>query len=121
MNTISKEFHFSASHVLNGLEENHPCGVLHGHNYVVRVFLQGEPDESGFVVDYRKLQPIKEYIDTFLDHKHLNDVYPFQTTVENMTCHLFHLWKMNFPQLVAIEMRETPKTCCRYEPTDTSL
>ena len=114
--TISKEFHFSASHTLKGLEEGHPCGNLHGHNYVVRVFLQGKPNEDGFVVDYRKLESIKQYIDTYLDHKNLNDVYPFQTSVENMTAFLYNLWKHDFPQLIAVEMSETPKTCCRYEP-----
>ena len=48
MNTISKEFHFSASHQLFGLKEGHPCGRLHGHNYIVKIFLSGEPNKDGF-------------------------------------------------------------------------
>lgn len=115
MNTISKEFHFSASHVLNGLNEGHPCGRLHGHNYVVTVFLKGEPNKHGFVQDYRELEPIKKYIDEVLDHRHLNEVFPFQTSVENMSKHLFEMFKPQFPLLTAIEMSETPKTKCRYE------
>ena len=36
---ISKEFHFSASHRLEGLHDGHPCGRMHGHNYVVEIEL----------------------------------------------------------------------------------
>ena len=114
--TISKEFHFSASHTLKGLEEGHPCGNLHGHNYVLRVFLTGEPNEEGFVLDYRKLDFIKRYVDDTLDHKHLNNIFEFQTSVENMSEFLYDLFKPQIPELYAIEMSETPKTCCRYEP-----
>lgn len=116
MNTISKEFHFSASHILNGLPEGHPCGRLHGHNYVVTVFLKGEPNQYGFVQDYRELDPIKKYIDDTLDHRHLNDIFEFQTSVENMSKFLYELFKPQFPLLSAVEMSETPKTRCRYEP-----
>ena len=37
MYIISKEYHFSASHQLHDLPEDHPCHRLHGHNYVVEV------------------------------------------------------------------------------------
>lgn len=115
---ISKEFHFSASHVLEGLEQGHPCGRLHGHNYILKIFLKGEKTPpAGFVVDYRNLEPIKHYVDSQLDHKHLNDVFPdMNPSVENMSEHIFNIWKPHYPQLIAIEMSETPKTNCRYEP-----
>lgn len=29
---IGKEYHFSASHQLTKVGENHPCARLHGHN-----------------------------------------------------------------------------------------
>ena len=118
MFTISKEFHFSASHVLNGLEAGHPCGRLHGHNYVLIVYLRSEKTNNvGFVQDYNDLKPIKDYIDKELDHKHLNDVFPnMNPSVENMTKEIFQKFKPFFPLLIAIEMKETPKTLCRYEP-----
>jgi 6-pyruvoyltetrahydropterin/6-carboxytetrahydropterin synthase len=116
MNTISKEFHFSASHILLGLSGGHPCGRMHGHNYVLRVFLRGELNIHGFVVDYRDLEPIKKYVDDELDHRHLNDVFAMQPTVENMSKAIYEMFVDRFPQLVAVEMSETPKTLCRYEP-----
>ena len=115
MNIISKEFHFSASHQLKGLNDDHPCARLHGHNYIIKVFLKGEPDKVGFVQDYNDLKPISKWIDDTLDHKHLNDVFDFQPSVELMSKFLFDMWKKDFPLLSAIEISETPKTNCRYE------
>ena len=39
MFSISKQFHFCASHIIEGVPEGHPCGRLHGHNYVVELVL----------------------------------------------------------------------------------
>jgi len=107
---------FSASHCLNDLSEGHPCSRQHGHNYVVIVELRSkELDNKGFVLDYNELKPIKEFIDSALDHKFLNDFLPFNPTAENIARHLFDLFKSSFPDLYAIEVCETPKTMARYE------
>ncbi len=119
MLTISKEFHFSAAHQLHGLHEGHPCGRMHGHNYKLTVFLKGVPNEVGFIQDYNELKPIKDYVDNVLDHQLLNDVFPLHNpTVENMAPVIFHYLKRSFPLLYAIELSETPKTNCRYEPKE---
>ena len=115
MYTISKEFHFSASHQLHGLKNDHPCGRIHGHNYTLKIFLRGEPNKDGFVQDYNDLKPISDWVNNTLDHRHLNDVFNFQTSVENMSKYIFDLFKPQFSLLVAVEMSETPKTNCRYE------
>ncbi len=114
---ISKEFSFSASHILDCLGEGHPCARLHGHNYVVTVHLQSENlDEYGFVVDYRDLQLVKDYIDNRLDHRHLNDLFPFHPTAENIARHLYEQFRDSLPQMYAVEVSETPKTSAIYEP-----
>jgi 6-pyruvoyltetrahydropterin/6-carboxytetrahydropterin synthase len=115
MFTISKEFHFSASHQLHGLAEDHPCMRLHGHNYVIKVFLRGGLNKDGFVQDYNDLKPITDWVNNVLDHRNLNDVFDFQTSVENMSKYIFDKFKPQFPLLFAVEMSETPKTNCRYE------
>lgn len=112
---IRKEFHFSASHQLNGLPPEHPCSRNHGHNYIVIVELSTiKLSPVGFVTDYRELEPIKKFIDDALDHKNLNDFFDFNPTAENMAKYLYHLFKKQFPQLSAIEVSETPKTNARY-------
>ena len=126
MYTISKEFHFSASHILFGLEDGHPCGRMHGHNYVIVVELQSQSlNKTGFVKDYRELDPIKKFIDEELDHKHLNDLFlrdrvPLflgNPSAENMARVLFDVFQHLVPdvKISAVIVKETPKTAARYE------
>ena len=128
MYTISKEFHFSASHILRDMPEGHPCGRLHGHNYIVVVVLADRAlDSKGFVQDYGDLKPFKEFIDNALDHKHLNDLPPFcnekdrsecwgwNPTAENIARFIYNTFKPQFPMLKRIGISETPKTMAWYE------
>lgn len=117
MYKISKQFTFSASHVLSLLPEGHPCARMHGHNYIITAHLKSETlDEYGFVKDYNELRIIKQFIDETLDHRHLNDIIPGQPTSENIAKFIFDKFKPDIPELCAIEVSETPKTSCIYEP-----
>jgi 6-pyruvoyltetrahydropterin/6-carboxytetrahydropterin synthase len=117
MYRISKQFSFSASHVLHLLGKDHPCARMHGHNYVVTVHLKaGDLDRYGFVKDYKALKSVKQYIDETLDHRHLNDVIPEHPTSENIARFLFEHFKPEIPELYAVEVSETPQTSCIYEP-----
>lgn len=68
---ICKEFKFEASHIL----PKHPgkCNRLHGHSWVLKVFVKGEVNkETGFVMDYADLKvAIQPIVDDHLDHRHL--------------------------------------------------
>jgi 6-pyruvoyltetrahydropterin/6-carboxytetrahydropterin synthase len=117
MYKISKTFTFSASHVLDLLDPEHPCARLHGHNYTVCFFLQSETlDEYGFVKDYRSLRVVQQYLDDTFDHRHLNDILLCHPTAENLAHFLYQHFKPVFPALCAVEVAETPQTSCRYEP-----
>lgn len=117
MFTISKRFDFSASHVLHGLPDNHPCSRLHGHNYSVELLLAGEADERGFVFDYRDLDMFKRWVDNTLDHRHLNDVFPDQPSAENLAAWIFDVAKsLGIPGLACVRLKETDKTMAEYRP-----
>ena len=117
MYTITKEFHCSSSHVLTGLPPEHPCSRLHGHNYVIKVeFKAKKVDAVGFIKDYRELSQIKDWIDDYMDHKHLNDLFNFNPTAEHMARRLFEIFETMVPEVSAVEISETPKTNARYEP-----
>ena len=118
MYRITKEFHFSASHQLHGLREDHPCARLHGHNYVVEVELSAkELNSVGFVRDYLELAPLKSYIDDTLDHRHLNDVLgDDHVTAERMAKHLYDWCAARWEEVSAIRVSETPKTWAEYRP-----
>ncbi|MDR1092277.1 MAG: 6-carboxytetrahydropterin synthase QueD [Prevotella sp.] len=116
MYKISKQFSFSASHILEGLPQEHPCSRLHGHNYVITVHLRADQlNNTGFVKDYRELDNVKKYIDEKLDHRHLNDIFSFNPTAENIARHLYDVFKKDIRELYAVEVSETPKTTAVYE------
>jgi 6-pyruvoyltetrahydropterin/6-carboxytetrahydropterin synthase len=117
--TIRKEFVFSASHQLEGLPEDHQCARLHGHNYKIIFELQSSTlNEVGFVRDYGDLQVAKDYIDKFLDHRHLNKVMNVNPTAENIARFLYDIFIAVLPELRAIEVCETDKTSARFEVRD---
>jgi len=117
MYKISKQFPFSASHVLDLLPEDHPCARMHGHNYVITIHLKAENlDKHGFVKDYNALKTVEKYIEETLDHRHLNDVIPEHPTSENIAKFIYNRFKPEIPELYAVEVSETPKTSCLYEP-----
>lgn len=118
MYKISKQFFFSAAHSLFGLPDDHPCSRLHGHNYVVTVYLKSNTlTEQGFVRDYTELNIVRDYIDNKLDHRNLNDIMqPLNSSAENIAKMLFDVFKPKLPELYAVEVSETPKTSAIYEP-----
>lgn len=120
MLTISKEFSFSASHILDKLPESHPCGRMHGHNYVIAVELAAAPEQlndAGFVRDFRELSAIKAWIDEEVDHRHLNDVLGgLNPSAEQIARWMFEHWKETFPEMTAVRVSETPRTWAEYRP-----
>lgn len=73
---LKKSFRFEASHIL----PKHPgkCSRLHGHSWVLHVFVEGEINkDTGFVMDYAEISnAVKPLIDA-LDHHHLG-TFKFQ-------------------------------------------
>lgn len=119
---IAKQFRFSASHQLEHLPQSHKCARLHGHNYTVEAILQAHDlDEDGFVVDYGELSSLKEYIDSYIDHRHLNDVFqgPAGTTAENLARSIYYMF-CDDPTwgefLVAVRVSETENSWATYWP-----
>lgn len=103
---ITRRIEFSASHVCRrpdlSEEENralygpaaNPHG--HGHNFVVEVTLEGEPDpDNGMVYDLRRLKEIlrSEIVDPF-DHRFLNlEVPPFDRVVPTTENLAVEIWR----------------------------
>jgi 6-pyruvoyltetrahydropterin/6-carboxytetrahydropterin synthase len=117
MYKISKQFSFSASHILDLLGKDHPCARMHGHNYLITMHLKSETlDEYGFVKDYKSLKVVKQFVDETLDHRHLNEVIPGHPTSENIAKFIYDRFQPEIPELFAVEVSETPQTSCIYEP-----
>ena len=88
---VSVEETFSAGHALRGYKGK--CENVHGHNYRVRVTLEGpELDSIGLLVDFTRLKQIIREIMGRLDHQFVNDLEPFRTvnpSAENMAKYFY--------------------------------
>jgi len=118
MYKITKEYTFSASHQLLTLPQEHPCRRLHGHNYVVEIELACERlNEHGFVRDYRELSAFRDYLETTVDHQHLNDIFNHHSVTAEYLAKQFFTWcSARWPEITAVRVSETPKTWAEYRP-----
>ncbi len=110
----SQEYTFDSAHKLDHLPEGHKCRNLHGHTYKTIFFFRNEEFDENFVLDLLDLKPIKEYIDTQLDHQYLNDVFDFPTTIENIAKFLYDKFKPEYKFLYKVSVAETPKSEGEY-------
>jgi 6-pyruvoyltetrahydropterin/6-carboxytetrahydropterin synthase len=109
---ITRKAEFSASHVCRnpGLsdEENqalygpaaNPHG--HGHNYIVEITIEGEPDPvTGMVRDLKEVKDIlnEQVIEPF-DHRFLNhEVAPFDRVIPTAENVAVEIWRRLKPRL----------------------
>ena len=131
---ITRKIDFSASHIcrLPGLsdEENqriygpsaNPHG--HGHNYVLEVSLQGEPDPvTGMVMDLKELKEVltRQVVEPY-DHRFLNhEVPPFDRVVPTTENIARDIWQRLDPhlnrdgvRLHSLRLYETPDLYVDY-------
>jgi 6-pyruvoyltetrahydropterin/6-carboxytetrahydropterin synthase len=130
---ISKRVEFSASHIcrLQGFseEENlHLYGAEsnalgHGHNYIVDVAIEGEPDPvTGMILDLKQLKEILEdKVLTVYDHRMLNrEVEPFDRlvpTAENIAIDIWNRLDPHIPgvaRLHSVRVEETNELWVEY-------
>ena len=82
---------FAAAHRLTMVGEK--CENLHGHNWKIEVYVQGNAlDEGGVLVDFGIIKRhVRDLMET-LDHKFLNDLEYFQNgtppSSENIACYV---------------------------------
>ncbi len=73
---VSVDETFSAGHALRGYHGK--CENPHGHNYKVRIIVQGPSlDSTGLLYDFTHLKRVIRGIIEGVDHKYLNDQAPF--------------------------------------------
>ena len=126
---LTRKAEFSASHVcanpslsdeanraLYGVDAN-PNG--HGHNYVLEVTVEGQPDGvTGMVFDLRELKQIlNEEVVEPMDHRFLNcEVPPFDRIVPTTENVAIEIWKRLEPRIARRNVRL--KNVRLYETAD---
>ncbi len=81
MYEVIKKLEISAAHKLN-LSYPSKCTGLHGHNWLVTVYLRGDTlNEDGMLMDFTH---IKKKVQDRFDHKVINEEVSFNPTAENL-------------------------------------
>jgi len=121
---VSVEETFSAGHALRGYHGK--CENPHGHNYRVRVTLEGpELDSTGLLCDFTQLKQVMRGIIGGLDHQFMNDLEAFRTvnpSAENLAKYFHDEITRQLTDLPAgarvtdTTVWETDTTSARYRP-----
>jgi len=113
---IFKEFRLEAAHLLPNVPEGHKCRRLHGHSFLVGVYVTGPVGaRSGWVMDFADLSAAWSPVHDQLDHRYLNEV----PGLENPTSEILAKWiwdamKPKLPSLAQITVFETCDARCEY-------
>lgn len=110
---IAKTYDFDAAHWLPNVPPEHKCRRLHGHTYRVEVVCEGEPDESGMLVDYAEITAAWRPIHDVVDHRQLNDVPGLENpTTETLAPWFLERFVRSLPVVVAVRVYESASSWC---------
>jgi 6-pyruvoyltetrahydropterin/6-carboxytetrahydropterin synthase len=123
MYEVTVEDSFAAGHYLRNYKGK--CEKPHGHNYKVRVTLQGaELDPTGLLLDFKDVKEIMKQVIDPLDHEMLNEIQPFiqmNPSAENLAKYLFDQTNGRLRSLTTgrvtvkdVTVWETDTTTARY-------
>ncbi len=131
---VSVDETFSAGHALRGYKGK--CENPHGHNYKVRLTVQGpQLDSIGLLFDFVHLKQVLHAVINEMDHKYLNDQPPFielNPSAENIAKYLYDEVSRglnqlappavaandakNAPRITSVTVWETDITSATYHP-----
>ncbi len=116
---------FAAAHTLR----DYPgaCNRMHGHNWKVEVEVIGsELDDTGMVVDFKKIKRATNEIADRLDHYYINDIEPFteiNPTAENIAKYFYQELSLvldaNSTSVKQVTLWETERACATYSRANT--
>ncbi len=117
---VSVEEVFPAGHALRNYHGK--CENVHGHNYRVRVTIQGEDvDENGLLIDFAEVKRLVRAVKDRLDHQFLNELAPFDAinpSAENIAKYFYDEihGKLTTGRLHEVKLWETDVACATYRP-----
>ena len=120
---VSVEQTFAAGHALRNYKGK--CENVHGHNYRVRITVQGDQlDSTGLLVDFLDVKSLIGGVVDYLDHQFINDLPPFDElnpSAENMAKYFYDRvsggLKNDVPVRVSeVQIWETDTSSAVYRP-----
>ncbi|MDY3031652.1 MAG: 6-carboxytetrahydropterin synthase QueD [Clostridia bacterium] len=109
MYKVKKRLEISAAHRLT-LDYESKCTNLHGHNWIVDVYLKSETlNENGMIMDFTHIK--KKILDKF-DHRVINEVVDFNPTAENLAKYICDELA---PYCYRVDVQESENNTAVYE------
>lgn len=105
---IFKQFTFDSAHYLPHVPEDHKCRRMHGHTYIVRLYVSGNIDPKlGWVADFGEIKMLWKPIEEQLDHHTLNNIEGLENpTAENLAIWIWRKVKPKLSMLSRVDVCE---------------
>lgn len=113
---VFKSFTIEAAHRLPNVPDEHPCARVHGHSFVIELWVSGTVGaRSGWVVDFADIMDAFRPLHEQLDHRMLNDVEGLSNpTSENLAIWIWDRVSVGLRGLSKVIVRETATSGCVY-------
>jgi len=108
MTEIFKIFTFDAAHQLAcNVPEGHRYSGVHGHSFLVEVYVRGTPDpKTGWIMDLADLDAAIQPVRQVLDHSYLNEIEGLELpTLENIAAWIWTKLSDPLPGLCRVIIR----------------
>jgi len=113
---IFKEFTFDSAHFLPHVPADHKCRHMHGHTYIVKLYIKGTLDPVlGWVTDFADIKDAWRPLEKQLDHKVLNDIPGLENpTAENLAVWIWQHLTSSLPLLHKVVVCENQTSGVEY-------
>ncbi len=113
---IFKEFRIEAAHRLPQVPAGHKCARLHGHSFLIGVYVAGAVQPAtGWVRDFADISAAIHDVHEELDHRYLNDIAGLENPTSEMLA--AWVWRRLEPRLAGLSRIVIHETCtsgCEY-------
>ena len=113
---VFKSFTIEAAHQLPNVPDTHPCARVHGHSFVIELWVSGlVGGRSGWVIDFAEIEDAFKPLRDQLDHRLLNEIEGLSNpTSENLAIWIWDRVTPSVRALSKVIVRETATSGCVY-------
>jgi 6-pyruvoyltetrahydropterin/6-carboxytetrahydropterin synthase len=113
---VFKSFTLEAAHRLPNVPDSHPCARVHGHSFVIELWVRGTIGaRSGWVLDFAEISEAFRPLHQQLDHRLLNEIEGLANpTSEQLAIWIWDRVYGTLRGLHKVVVRETATSGCVY-------